>query len=131
MARLRPNILFFFSDQHRGDWMPYARRGSGGAEAPETEPGDGRHILRRPRQDARRQEPLFQVPASVHIPLLISGPDILQNHVCASLVQLYDLLLDADEAHNIAEEAPALLRKFQTLLAGHFPANSSMEERKR
>ncbi|MDE6455402.1 MAG: sulfatase-like hydrolase/transferase, partial [Dysosmobacter sp.] len=168
---------------------------------------------------------------SVHIPLLISGPGILQNHICASLVQLhdlaatiaalagsamppgtdaksllplaagkdappvrnyqytalyprlrapggaiagyeeygdfrkrqaepgrgsppgwrcliterfkyveyleggrpelYDLLLDADEAHNIAEEAPALLRKFQTLLAGHFPANSSMEERKR
>ena len=20
---MRPNILFFFSDQHRGDWMPY------------------------------------------------------------------------------------------------------------
>lgn len=23
MANLQPNILFFFSDQHRGDWMPY------------------------------------------------------------------------------------------------------------
>ena len=28
MAPDRPNILFFFSDQHRGDWMPYAQPSS-------------------------------------------------------------------------------------------------------
>lgn len=25
----KPNILFFFSDQHRGDWMPYDEESNG------------------------------------------------------------------------------------------------------
>ena len=37
--------------------------------------------------------------------------------------ELYDLLLDGREMHNITDEAPALVQKFQTFLAERFPVD--------